>query len=334
MSAGVVDVHLHFLAPDAIDAVRRHPGRHGVRVLDGEPPRLQIGDAEPTRPLLRGLHVLDAHLDFFRAQGIDTGVFGPLMDVAGYDLPAADGAAWCRTQNEALAAALRSAPGAHQGLATLPLQDPVRAAEELRVAVKDFGLRGAMVDPHALGRALGHRAFDPLWMAAAELDAPVVLHPYALEAVERFGAHYLHNLVGYPFETTLAAGSLVLGGTFDRVPGATVVLVHGGGFLPYHVGRFDRAYTARPEARAEAAGPPSSYLRRFHYDSLVQRPEALAYLVGVVGADRVMLGSDHPFWLGDPEPLRVVRDARLSPDAERLVLGDNAARVFHLRDAT
>jgi aminocarboxymuconate-semialdehyde decarboxylase len=297
-----------------------------VRVLDGEAPRLQIGAEPATRPLLRGLHVLDAHLDFFRAQGIDTGVFGPLMDVAGYGLPPVDGAAWCRIQNEALAAAI---PRGHFGLATLPLQDPARAAEELRVAVKELGLRGAMVDPHALGRPLGDRAFDPLWIAAADLDAPVILHPYALEAVERFGAHYLHNLVGYPFETTLAAGSLLLGGTFDRVPRATVVLVHGGGFLPYHIGRFDRAYAARGEAR-EASAPPSAYLRRFYYDTLVQRGDALAYLVGTVGADRVMLGSDHPFWMGDPEPRRVVRDARLPAESERLVLGNNAARVFHL----
>ena len=118
------------------------------------------------------------------------------------------------------------------------------------VAVRELGLRGAMIDPHALGRPLGDRAFDPFWAAASELAAPVVLHPYALEAVERFGRHYLHNLVGYPFETTLAAASLVLGGALDRFPSLDVVLVHGGGLLPYHIGRFDRGHTARPEVRA------------------------------------------------------------------------------------
>src|SRR5205085_2425756 len=113
---------------------------------------------------------------------------------------------------------------------------------------RHLGLRGAMIDPNALGRPLGDRAFDPFWAVAAELAAPVVLHPFLLEAVERFGPHYLHNLVGYPFETTLAAGSLILGGTLDRFPGLDVVLVHGGGFLPYHIGRFDRAHTTRKEA--------------------------------------------------------------------------------------
>ena len=154
--------------------------------------------------------------------------------------------------------------------------------------------------------------------------------PFLLEAVERFGRHYLHNLVGYPFETTLAAASLIMGGTLDRFPALDVVLVHGGGFLPYHIGRFDRAHQTRPEARADGAAMPSGYLRRFHYDTLVQRPEALGYLVRTVGHDRVLLGSDHPFWMGDPDPCRVVRDARLAADTEAAILGGNAARLFRM----
>jgi aminocarboxymuconate-semialdehyde decarboxylase len=328
----IVDVHLHFLSPRAIAAARSAPARHGVRVRDDGPhPRLVVGAEPPTRPLLEPLYTLERHLDFLAAQGIDAAVFGPLMDVAGYSLPPDEGAAWSRAQNEGLAASLAEIGGRHAGLATVPLQSPARAAEELRVAVTSLGLRGAMIDPHALGQPLGDRAFDPFWQAAAELAAPVILHPFALEAVERFGRHYLHNLVGYPFETTLAAGSLILGGTLDRVPGLDVVLVHGGGFLPYHVGRFDRGHAGRPEIRADGAGVPSGYLRRFHYDTLVQFPPALAYLVSVVGADRVLLGSDHPFWLGDPEPVRIVREAGLPPAAQAAILGDNAARIFHLK---
>jgi len=327
----IVDVHLHFLSPLAIEAARKAPDRHGVRVLDdGGRPRLQLGSESPTRPLLEALYTLDRHLAFLPGQGIDAAVFGPLMDVAGYSLPPAQAAAWSRAQNEGLAATLAEAGGRHAGLATVPLQAPALAAEELRVAVTRLGLRGAMVDPNALGRPLGDPAFDPFWATAAELAAPVMLHPFLLEAVERFGRHYLHNLVGYPFETTLAAGSLILGGTLDRFSALEVVLVHGGGFLPYHVGRFDRAHATRPEARADGAALPSSYLRRFHYDSLVQSAPALAYLARVVGDDRVLLGSDHPFWLGDPEPLRAVREARLTADAQAAILGGNAVRLFRL----
>ncbi len=301
-TAVVVDVHVHFLSPHALEAARRSPAL-GVRVLDGENPRLAVGGEAPTRPLLPALYTMERHLAFFAEQGIDGAVFGPLMDVAGYSMPPAQAAAWSRAQNEGLAATIAETGGAHSGLAALPLQDPVLAGAELSHAVRSLGLRGAMVDPNALGRPLGDRAFDPLWRAAADLGAPVMLHPFLLEAVERFGRHYLHNLVGYPFETTLAASSLILGGALDRFPGLDIVLVHGGGLLPYHIGRLDRGHTARPEARADGAALPSGYLRRFHYDTLTQFAPALAYLVQTVGADRVLLGSDHPFWLGDPEPL-------------------------------
>ncbi len=326
----IVDVHVHYVSPGAFDTVRRRPEAYGVRLLPGDGVRLQVGDEPPTRPLLPALYSLDLHAKFFAQAGIDTAVFGPLMDIAGYSLPTAQGAAWSRLQNEALAAALREAPGAHRGLATVPLQDPATAAAELTFAVRELGLRGAMVDPNALGRPLGDGAFDPFWRAAADLAAPVVLHPFLLEAVERFGRHYLHNLVGYPFETTLAAASLILGGTLDRFPGLSVVLVHGGGFLPYHIGRFDRAHETRPEARVDDAGLPSRYLRRFLYDTLVQRSDALRYLVQLVGHDRVLLGSDHPFWMGDPDPLRVVREADLDPATRAAIFGENAARLFHL----
>jgi aminocarboxymuconate-semialdehyde decarboxylase len=327
----IVDVHVHFLSPKALEAARAAPSRHGVCVLDdGERPRVQVGTEAPTRPLLEALYTLGLHLDFLERQGIDAAVFGPLMDVAGYSLPPAQGAAWSRAQNEGLAASLAEAGGRHAGLATVPLQAPALAADELRFAVSSLGLRGAMIDPNALGRPLGDRAFDPFWKAAADLGAPVMLHPFLLEAVERFGRHYLHNLVGYPFETTLAAGSLILGGTLDRFPPLDIVLVHGGGFLPYHVGRFDRGHVTRPEVRADGASLPSGYLRRFHYDTLVQCPPALVYLVQTVGADRVLLGSDHPFWLGDPEPIRIVREAALPPAAQAAILGDNAARLYGL----
>ena len=327
----IVDAHLHFLSPHAIDAARRLPERCGVRVLDdGERPRLVVGAEAPTRPLLEALYTLDRHLAFLGEQGIDAAVFGPLMDVAGYSLPADQAAAWCRAQNEGLAASLAEAGGRHSGLATVPLQSPPLAADELGFAVRSLGLRGAMIDPNALGRPLGDRWFDPFWKAAAELGAPVVLHPFLLEAVERFGRHYLHNLVGYPLETTLGAASLIFGGTLDRFPPLEVVLVHGGGFLPYHIGRLDRGHTTRPETRADGARLPSEYLRRFHYDTLVQFPPALAYLVNVVGEDRVLLGSDHPFWLGDPAPTRIVREAGLPLAAQAAILGDNAARLFGL----
>jgi aminocarboxymuconate-semialdehyde decarboxylase len=331
MDGVIIDVHSHFLSPAAVEEARRAPERYGVRVDEVEGAiRLRLGEEPPLRPLLPALHDLAAHAAFGRAQGLTGALVGPLMDIAGYHLPAAQGRAWSRLVNESLADALRALPPTFAGLATVPLQDPALAGEELRHAVRDLGLRGAMIDTHVQGRALADAALHPFWRQAAELGVPVMLHPFVLERVERFGAHYLHNLVGYPFETTLAAAGLILGGTLDRLPELTVVLVHGGGFLPYQLGRLDRGHRARPEARAAGAQAPSGYARRFYYDTITHSPRSLCFLCEVVGADRLLLGSDFPFGLGDPEPVAAVRRASLGEATERAALGENAARLFRL----
>lgn len=334
MARMIVDVHSHFLSPVAIETARSAPDRYGVHVDDVRGAiRLRLGDAPPLRPLLPALHDLRAYAAFARAQGLTGALVGPLMDIAGYHLPPGQGRAWSRLVNESLAESLRALPASFRGLATVPLQDPPGAAAELRHAVLTLGLRGAMIDTHVGGRAIADPALDPFWRAAMELAVPVILHPFALEQVERFGAYYLHNLVGYPFETTLAAAGLIFGGTLDRMPELTVVLVHGGGFLPYQLGRFDRGHRARAEARAGGAGPASDYVRRFYYDTITHSARSLCFLCGIVGADRLLLGSDFPFGLGDPEPVGALRGSGLDERSQRAALGENAVRLFGLPPA-
>jgi aminocarboxymuconate-semialdehyde decarboxylase len=330
----IVDAHCHFLSPAAIEAARLAPRLYGVEVAEeGGAIRLRLGDEPSLRPLLPALHNLGAYAAFAREQGMTGALVGPLMDIAGYHLPVEQGRAWSRLVNESLAESLRDGPVNVRGLATVPLQDPPGAAAELRHAVLTLGLRGAMIDTHVRGRALADVALDPFWRAAMELGVPVILHPFVLEEVERFGAYYLHNLVGYPFETTLAAAGLILGGTLDRMPELTVVLVHGGGFVPYQLGRFDRGHRARPEARAGGAATPSGYARRFYYDTITHSARSLCFLRDVAGADRLLLGSDFPFGLGDPEPVAAVRRAGLGEADERAALGENAVRLFGLSPA-
>lgn len=328
----VIDVHTHFIGPDAIAAARREPARYGVVVDEVQgAPRLTLGDAAPLRPLLEPLYTLERYVAFMAGQGITGALVGPLMDVTGYHLPPAQGRAWNRVLNEGLAASLRGHRGL-RGLASVPMQDPAGAAAELRYAVESLGFRGAMIDTNVRLGALGDAALDPFWRAAMELGVPVILHPFVLEPVPRFNQFYLHNLVGYPFETTLAAGSLIFGGTLDRMPELSVVLVHGGGFLPYQLGRFDHGHRARPEARAGGSGPASQYARRFYYDTLTHSTKSLCFLCDVVGADRLLLGSDFPFGLGDPHAVANVRRAALGEAAEQAALGDTAARLFRLED--
>ncbi|MFQ5850025.1 MAG: amidohydrolase family protein [Candidatus Binatia bacterium] len=327
----IVDAHAHLISPSAIDMARREPDTYGVHVtnVDGTI-RLRLGDQPPIRPLLEPLYTLGAYLSFMRSHGITGALMGPLMDAVGYHLPPRQGQAWSRVLNEGLAETLKAADLRVLGLASVPLQDPSAAAAELRHAVLSLEFRGAMIDTNMQGRALGDTAFDPFWRTAVDLGVPVVLHPYWLESVPRFNDYYLHNLVGYPFETTLAACSLIFGSTLERMPELTVVLVHGGGFFPYQVGRFDHGHQVRPEPRSRGAGPASRYMRRFYYDTITHSRQSLRFLCDAVGADRLLLGSDYPFPLGDPEPVRAVREAKLGEIAERAALGGNAMQIFRL----
>ena len=324
-----IDAHLHYVSPRVFAALRRDASRYGVAFSDADGVRVGFPRTPPLRPLLPALSDLTALRAHRTRHGLDGLVVGPVMDLAGYDLPPDRGATWSRLVNESLAADLAAAPDLW-GLATVPLQAPDAAAAELRYAVGHLGLRGAMIDTHVEGRDLADPAFDVFWAAAQELGAPVVLHPFAVPRVPRFDRYYLHNVVGYPLETTLAAAGLIFGGVLRRFSGLRIVLVHGGGFLPYQIGRLQRAYVAREEARALLDMPPAALLGAFWYDSLTHNAAALRFLVEQVGAGRVLLGSDFPFSMADPEPLRVVETAGLPAAARQAILGQNAAVLFGL----
>ncbi len=217
------------------------------------------------------------------------------------------------------------------GLATVPLQDIPAAVAELERAVTRLGLRGVYIGSNIGGKDLDHPDLFPFFAKAEALRAPVFLHPIDVLGVERLRAYYLHNGLGNPFETALAAARLIFGGVLDRLPRLQVCLAHAGGALPYLFGRLDRVYRVRKEARGALRRTPSAYLRRFTYDTIAHAEPALRYLISVVGADRVALGSDYRFDMGllDPAaPVRALRPlARKDRDA---ILGGVAAKLLRL----
>jgi aminocarboxymuconate-semialdehyde decarboxylase len=327
-----IDAHLHYVPPTVFEDLRRNSATYGVEFVPGPTPRIAFPDQPNPRPIVEALYDLDGHLAYMRDQRIDRLVVGPLLDLVGYSLEPEQGAAWSRLLNERMAEAIRDTP-CLAALATVPMQMPADAARELRYAVEDLGLRGAMIDTNVRGRGLGADDLLPFWETADALGAPVVLHPFEVPRFDRFAEHYLHNVIGYPLETTLAAAELIFNAVLQRFPRLNIVLVHGGGFLPYQIGRFDRAfraYLSHGSHRPRSVDPPHAYLRRFYYDTLTHDADALRYAVEKVGADRVILGSDRPFGMGDPKPARVVEAAGLNDSGRDAILGGNAARLFAL----
>lgn len=273
---------------------------------------------------------VDRRLADMDAAGIDVQVVSPSPSQYHYWADAALAVQLCSMTNEGIAALIAEAPARLVGLGLVPLQHPSRMVEALDHAVLTCGLAGVEISSHAPRAGVGgiidfsDPDLEPFWTRAAELKATIFLHPFGCTLDERLDRFYLSNTVGQPVENAVALSHLIFAGVLDRHPCLRLIAAHGGGYLPTFLGRSDHAWQVRPEARACDA-PPSAYLRRLWFDSLVHTPEALRALVAAVGADRVLLGSDYPFDMGVTDPLDRLSAADLPPQDIVAICAGNAA---------
>jgi aminocarboxymuconate-semialdehyde decarboxylase len=223
---------------------------------------------------------------------------------------------------------VRARPERLAALGAVPLQEPDPAAGELERLMARGGLAGVEVAASVRGVYLGDDRFEPFWAAAERNGALVFVHPTTRGFdVPALGDYYLWNSVGNPFETTIAAAHMVMAGVLERHPGLRVLLAHGGGALLALRGRLRHAHSFQPQARARLGEPPEESIRRFHFDTVTHDPELLRALIAFAGPERVLLGTDHPFDMGDPGAVAMVRDLGLAPEAEAAVLAGNAERL-------
>ncbi len=232
--------------------------------------------------------------------------------------------------NDGMAELARAHPDRFLPLATLPLQDGMRAAAELDRVVTQLGLRGACICTHVNGVDLDDPRVTPVFATAERLGVPLFLHPQNTGDVTRLMDYHLWNLIGFPMETATAAARLILSGVFERFPKLNVVLAHGGGFLPYQLGRLDHGYRVRAALRDRLPKLPSAYLGNIYCDTLVHNASALRYLLERIGADHVLLGSDYPFDMGTESAADDVRALGLPQTQARTVLGGTLARLLRL----
>ncbi len=281
-------------------------------------------------PLAPEFFNLEAKLEHMDRLEIDLTVLSIAPTLFFYWLEAEAALEFSQLANEALAELASRSGGRLYGMATVPLQDPEAASAELRRAVLELGLRGALIGTTMEDVPLDDRRFDPFFAAAEELGVALVLHPYYVGLSARFADYYLTNLIGNPLETAVAATRLILSGCLDRYPQLTFVLVHAGGFMPYQVGRLDHGFRVRPETRAEIESPPSDYLRRFFYDTITHASVPLKFLCELVGTDRVVLGTDIPFDMADTRFADYLSGFELDDPSRQAVDGGNAIGLFGL----
>jgi aminocarboxymuconate-semialdehyde decarboxylase len=324
----IIDTHGHLVPPDLLHTIRKEAARFpSLRVVD-DPAGLALGfgQAKPSRPVMKGLSDVAGRLAWMDKQGIDKQVNGGWPDWFGSDLQAAEGEAWCTMFNEALLSAVRSEPR-FVPLATLPMQDGARAGAVLKAAMA-AGFRGAMIStlPRGIGSVLDAPDLDPFWKAADDTGAVIHIHPAFDSGESRVHDYGLANGVGRVSDAVVAMSRLAMSGHVARYRNAKVFAPIGAGGLPFVVGRLKRNHAITP-----GTSDPAEALSLIYTDTIEHDPRVLRFVIEMMGADHVMLGSDMPFPIGDHEPMSIVRNAGLKPDQMQAINGGTAQKLFRIQ---
>ncbi len=328
-----IDVHCHLATPAAQALIAPHarPEYEPYNYFMGADSKQQNGVMFPTIvDPLRNHESRIAHMD---AMGIEVQGLATFVSEYGYWAPPSVAAESARLQNDHLAEACAAMPDRFAPFgATVPLQDVDLAIAEMDRAVDELGFLGLQIGGTIDGHNLDEPRFRPFWQAVAAKGIPVILHPNGYEESHRFGDYFMTNCIGNPLETMVAANRMIFSGLFEELPNLKLVLLHGGGYLPFYASRSDHTWTVRPETRVHIPDhPPSYYMKKLFYDTMVFQPLYLRHLVEVVGADRIMAGTDFPFDMGDDDPLGLIDRTDGLSDEERVAMkGGNAARLFGL----
>jgi aminocarboxymuconate-semialdehyde decarboxylase len=267
------------------------------------------------------------------AQGVDVQVISIHTPLFSYDLDPAQGRQLARDVNDEIATMARQWPSRFAGLATLPVQDVGAAVEELERAVHVLGLKGAELDTVMQGHNWDEPQFLPLFKAAEALGAVLFFHPQPQDnlLLLRTDKYGLANSIGVPVEDALVVATLIFGGILDACPALKVCIAHGGGPACFGMGRLDRGWQVRSEARRHIHKPPSTYQRRLYYDCVTNSETALRFLIDQVGVDRVVLGSDWPFVQWEPSPVAWVQGLpSLTPEEKSKILWENLEQLLGL----
>ena len=320
-----IDIHSHVLTEETMAMLRKEAPKVApqLKPIDAGFAVLEVGGT-PYRPFPRGGWEIEARLADMDAAEVDMQVLSATPQTYLYDQESALAAACAAVQNDQIAKLVAAQPDRFLGIATLPMQAPQRAADELSRAVRTLGLRGTMIGSNVQGRNLDDPALEPLWAAAAELDAFVLIHPVNVAGIDRLRSYYLNNLIGNPLDTTIAAACLVFSGVLERYPTLKICLAHGGGFVPYQAGRWAHGWKVRPEPKVNLKQSPKPWIDRFYYDTILHAKNQLEFLVGEVGPSRVLLGSDYPYDMGTGECVRQVKALSISESDKATVLGTQA----------
>jgi aminocarboxymuconate-semialdehyde decarboxylase len=320
----MIDFHSHVIPESIIAAMRRDPERYATRIEEADAKRYLVR-GKLRLELLAEFSVAEAKLEAMDRKGIEISVISPGPQVFFYGLPENQGIEAARLVNDGIAAMVAKNPARLRGMATLPMQHPEAAVAEMERVAREYGFKGIELATAAPAGELADPRYRPILRRAQDLKMTIFAHPNTIGSGGRLDCYYLTNLIGNPLETTIMVANLMFSGALDELPRLKMLLAHGGGFAPYQVGRFVHGHKVRPETRAHTASSAKDMLKRFYFDTITHDPQALRYLVELVGAERIVLGTDSPFDMGDETPRATL--SRFSPE-EVAKLRSNALRLL------
>lgn len=335
-TADAVDVHHHYFAPELIGEIKQHG-----KVLGGiehfppkqakdNPYRIQFPKGRPFAPDPRMAEVPN-RLDAMTKGHVGIAMVEVHTASVGYELDGQHGETWSNLYNEAIMNLVKGHPSRFAGIATVPLQDPTRAAKVLEHAIVDLKMSGVTIASNVVGKYFNDRSFDPFWAKVQELDVMMIMHPEWVAGADKMEAYSLRSICGNPADTTLSVTYMIYTGIFDRFPNLKLCLLHGGGYFPYHLGRLDQGTRGGSGSAAiPAKQPPSKYLKNLYFDNLVYRIETVEYLKRMVGADHIMVGTDYPFDLGDWMAAEKIQTMECSHAEREAMLHGNARKLLRL----
>ena len=327
-----IDVHTHIL-PETLPDFRNSPGgERFVRIEHHAPGRARmVVNGSVFREIQSNNWDVEARLADCEAAGVGAQVLSTVPVLFSYWAAPALALDLARQLNDHIAGVAAAHPDRFAGLGTIPMQSPDLAIRELERCVRDLGLSGVEIGSNVNGENLDSPELFPIFEAAAALGAAVLVHPWEMAGRDRMTRYWLPWLVGMPAETSLAICSLIFGAVLERLPALRIGFAHGGGAFPATIGRIARGFDARPDLCAVSNDvSPREYLRRIYVDSLVHEPLMLRYLVDLMGADRIALGSDYPYPLGEPRPGALIESCGFPEAAQARLLHGTALEWLDL----
>jgi aminocarboxymuconate-semialdehyde decarboxylase len=297
-----IDLHSHVI-PETIVAAMSADPVYKTRI-EGEGEKRAFVRGNVHFDLIPEFYDPAAKIESMDRKGLDVSVISPGPQSFFYNLRDADLALkTAKLVNDGLASMVAHNPERLRGMATLPMQHPEAAIVELERVVKEHGFKAVEIGTAVGDEELAEQKFRPVLRRLQELQVVVFAHPNTQGSAGRLDCYYLTNLIGNPLDTTVMMGKLMFSGALDELPDLRMLLAHGGGFLPYQIGRFEHGHEVRPDTAALTRSKPMEMLKRFYFDALTHDPLAIRHLIDRVGSDHVVIGTDSPFDMGEERPL-------------------------------